>query len=77
MLHHLQLLFGIEEGVEEEEDSIWLLYMFHKTLMMLYLIYADVSLLLQTPSKPGVWVKKEYINQNEVSVTIRLRSMME
>jgi len=39
----LQLLFGIEEEKEEEEDFNQLLFMFHKILRMLYLICADID----------------------------------
>ena len=41
----LLLLFGIEIEDGEEKDSTWLLFMFHKTSRMLYLIYIDVNLL--------------------------------
>jgi len=41
----LLLLFGIEIEKGEEKDSTWLLFMFHKTLSMLYLICIDVDLL--------------------------------
>jgi len=41
----LLLLFRIEIKEEEKKDSTWLLFMFHKTLRMLYLICIDVNLL--------------------------------
>jgi len=49
----LLLLFGIEIEDREEKDSTWLLFMFHKTSRMLYLIYIDVNLLSNNREQLG------------------------
>jgi len=41
----LLLLFEIKIEEGEEKDSTWFLFMFHKTLRMLYLICINVNLL--------------------------------
>ena len=41
----LQLLFWIEEEEDDNQNSTWLLHIFHKILRMLYLICIDINLL--------------------------------